>query len=289
MALLRRFSLGGQPDPVVIEPLTPEEAGRLRLSLFSRFSPTDILDKVEEHPDLAWRVRGQDAYALGSLWRHRDEIGEVVEVTRGSHRAELLRSLLRSFEEKGIELVVLDYQEASNDTAFYTENGFWPIERIIEYERTPGSSQLPEPGAPIRRAHTHDLETILEIERDSFPWLWWNSPVELAIYQRQPGVELYLSFDGDRAIGYAGVTVRGTNGHLDRLAVRQACQGKGHGSALTSSVLRRLEDIGVRRVALSTQQNNHRSQALYERHGFRRTRWTYDIRGFWLREPREYQ
>ena len=45
--------------------------------------------------------------------------------------------------------------------------------------------------------------------------------------------------------------------------------------------------LGARRVTLSTQEDNHRSQALYERFGFRRTRWAYEIWGLWLGEPVE--
>jgi ribosomal protein S18 acetylase RimI-like enzyme len=142
---------------------------------------------------------------------------------------------------------------------------------------------------PIRRLSDNptEIDDVLAIERESFPWLWWNSREELSRYLATSGVEVYLAFDGDRPIGYAGITVRGTAAHLDRLAVRSSHQHRGYGTSLVAFCLKRLGGLGVRRVTLSTQEDNFRSRALYERLGFRRGRWSYDIIGFWLRRPEE--
>jgi RimJ/RimL family protein N-acetyltransferase len=42
---------------------------------------------------------------------------------------------------------------------------------------------------------------------------------------------------------------------------------------------------GAKQVALTTQDYNYRSQRLYERNGFRRGRWAYEIYGRWLNAP----
>ena len=184
-------------------------------------------------------------------------------------------------------LVVLDYEESANDGAFYADEGFRTVERIVEYERRGCWLENPSPPMPTRLAGPEDVGAILSIERESFPWLWWNSEAELRHYQQLPGVEIYLSLEAGRPVGYAGITVRGSAGHLDRLAVRQAFQRRGHGAALLTLTLERMGSLGVRRVTLSTQEDNYKSQALYERYGFRQGRWAYDIRGLWLREPEE--
>jgi GNAT superfamily N-acetyltransferase len=287
MALLRRPNPAGLPDEVVIEPLTPDAARKLRPSLFSRFSPLDLAQQAEANPGLAWVVRGQSQYAIGGRWRRRVEIGEVVEVSRGQHRRALLRRLLDAFDRQSVSLVVLDFEESGSDGVFYADEGFRAVERIVEYERRGCFvERLPWP-VPIRRAGPEDARVILSIERESFPWLWWNSAAELAHYQTMPGVELYLSFEDGLPVGYAGITIRGSAGHLDRLAVHRRCQGRGHGAALLVHTLDRMSQYGVRRVTLSTQADNHKSRSLYERYGFRQGRWTYDIRGLWLREPEE--
>jgi GNAT superfamily N-acetyltransferase len=287
MALLRWLNPGDQSDHVEIAPFTPDAALRLRTSLFERFSPTDIAARVLEHPELAWTVPGQSYFALGGLWRRRADVGEVLEVSRGPYRHELLARLTRSFDEAGVALVVLDFEESGNDAEFYSNEGFRPIERIVEYERR-GSWVGDHPGRiSVRPFEPSQADAVLEMERQSFPWLWWNSRAELEHYYRLPEVEMYLSFDGDLAVGYAGITVRGGAGHIDRLAVRSSHQRQGHGSALLIHVLHRLGNHGVRRVTLSTQADNYRSQSLYERYGFHRSRWAYDIRGLWLREPPE--
>jgi ribosomal protein S18 acetylase RimI-like enzyme len=284
MTLIRRLLAGGNSTDAEVVPLSVAEASRLRTSIVARFTPEMLAHQVSAYPDLAFRVEGEGQYALGGLWRRRDEIGEVVEVSRGANRGQLLRRLLEAFDARGVALVVLDFEEGAGRDTFYSEMGFESIERIVEYDRRIGPIDQPSRAVEVRPFEPRDFDSVLEVDHDSFPWLWWNSAAELDGYLEMPGVRLFVSLDGGQPVGYAGVTVRGTFAHLDRLAVRVGRQSRGHGASLLTVVLEHLESIGVRRIALSTQENNYRSQALYERFGFTRGRWTYDIRGLWLRE-----
>lgn len=287
VALFRRFISSGHPDEAEIEPLTSDGAQRLRPSLFGRFTPEELGRRVEANPELAWVVPGQNHYAIGGRWRRRQEIGEIVEISRGPYRLPLLRRLLRAFDETGTVLVVLDLEESGSDGGFYAAEGFRTIERIVEYERRGCRHGVPVSSVPTRLYRTEDLDAVLAIDQVSFPWLWRNSREEMIAYERALGVRVCVSLESDLPVGYVGMTVRGVSGHIDRLAVRREHQGRGHGSALLALALDEMDRLGVRRVTLSTQEGNHRSQALYERFGFRRGRWTYDIRGLWLREPQE--
>ena len=285
MTLLRRLRPGGQSGEGEITPLTPPAALRLRASLIGRFTSEMIAQHVEAYPDLAFGVAGQNQYGLGGLWRRREDIGEVVEVSRGPHRQAILRRLLDAFEARGVALVVLDFEEGTGNDSFYAQEGFATIDRIVEYERQIQPPVVQVQAAPIRAYGPDDFAAVVEVDRASFPWLWWNSEAELDAYLNTPGVQIFVSLDGDRPVGYAGLTIRGTFAHLDRLAVHAAYQRRHHGASLLTFVLDEMRAIGIRRIALSTQEDNYRSQALYERHGFTRGRWSYDIRGIWLREP----
>ena len=290
MALFRRLGSGLSGGEVAIEPLTVEAAARIRLPIFARFSNADLVAAVQRHPDLAFVAHHHRQYALGSYWRRRPEIGEIVEVSRGVHRRQLAERLIDAFRAANAALVMLDFEEGGNEAAVYASLGFRTVDRIIEYERPGCDLTVPVQGRPIRayrRGDQIDANAVLEIERESFPWLWWNSAAELAAYESTPGVEIYLALDGGEPVGYAGITLRGQAAHLDRLAVRASVQRHGYGVALVAHCLSRMSDLGVRRVTLSTQEGNYRSRSLYERLGFRLGRWSYDLRGLWLRQPEE--
>ncbi|MBI5957029.1 MAG: GNAT family N-acetyltransferase, partial [Chloroflexi bacterium] len=74
-------------------------------------------------------------------------------------------------------------------------------------------------------------------------------------------------------------------GHLDRLGIHPSRQGLGYGADLLAFAIQRMASQGARRVGLSTQAENGRSQRLYEGFGFRRTGDSYQLYGLWLDHP----
>jgi ribosomal protein S18 acetylase RimI-like enzyme len=125
------------------------------------------------------------------------------------------------------------------------------------------------------RADTTNAESLADlcaVDHAAFPWLWWNSSLEFEVYGFTPGVELHLGYVDSEPVSYVGITAYPGWGHLDRIAVIPAMQGSGLGyqslDFAVSSLIRR----GARRIGLSTQKQNVRSQQLYERYGFRRSR-----------------
>ena len=147
----------------------------------------------------------------------------------------------------------------------------------------PSGSLAFEPVAP---ADDEAMADLLRIDHAAFPWLWRNSVEEFAAYVRTPGVRLALGRDGARAVAYIGATSYAGWGHLDRIAVAPEAQGRGFGREALAAAIDLLTADGARRVALSTQRANERSQRLYERFGFRRSpSHDYRLYGAPLRPP----
>jgi ribosomal-protein-alanine N-acetyltransferase len=124
----------------------------------------------------------------------------------------------------------------------------------------------------------------MEVDHAAFPWLWWNSQEEFDWYLGVPGVEAYVLLEGERVVAYAGLTISGRQGHLDRLAVHPDVQTRGYGRALVLFVLQRMAARRVERVALTTQVDNYKSAGLYTALGFVRTAIRYPIYGVWLKD-----
>ena len=225
-------------------------------------------------------------YVVAGWWRRHTEIGELIEVTAGNRRRELIEKALSVLSDRGARLAVLDFGFDTSERSLITDGGFEVIDRIVEYVRLNCElDEVTNRAVEIRPYRSEDRDALLDLERHSFPWLWWNSADEWETYLATPGVEVMIGEDSGEIVGYSSFTVRGRSGHLDRLAVRDSRQGNGFGAALLVDALRRMGQAGVGRVALTTQEDNYRSQRLYERFGFRRGKWVYEIYGKWLARP----
>ena len=242
---------------------------------------------MRQYPELSFVADQGRQYVVGGLWRHREDIGELIEVSSGSYRAALVDRVVASLVTRNARLLVLDFGFDVGDSRFCRENGFSVVERIVEYDRPSGPISGHDSQLMVRAYAPEDRDVLLQLDHDAFPWLWWNSPTEWDTYLRTSGVHVLVGVEEQTIVGYAGVTVRGKAGHLDRLAVRGKRQGRGYGAALLAQSLYYMQGRGAHKVSLTTQDDNYRSQALYERFGFRRSRWTYEILGKWLVDPED--
>jgi GNAT superfamily N-acetyltransferase len=109
------------------------------------------------------------------------------------------------------------------------------------------------------------------LDNIAFPWFWWNSPEEFDAYLDYPGVEIWAGIREHEVVAYVGTTHYRSWAHLDRIATRPDLQGTGIGRAALTFAVKTMVGGGSRRIALSTQGNNSRSRALYQRSGFVRT------------------
>lgn len=280
--------------PALVAPLTPDDVPRLDLGWRSMFTVEELRAHLGRHPGRSFWVPAAREYVIGGNWRHRREVGSLVELgARGEYRAPLAGALLDACRAQGCPLVIFNDTSEVRPERWYTALGFEMMQEIIVYELhgPPAIRVEPPPGLRFEELEAPTGE-LLAVDHGSFPYLWWNGPEEFANYFEQGGVRVYLARDREGAVvAYAGITLYPGWGHLDRLAVAPERQGAGLGAAMLAYALGRIAGHGIRRVGLSTQADNHRSQVLYERFGFRRTfRTDYSLYGHWLveGEAREY-
>jgi len=178
--------------------------------------------------------------------------------------------------ERGYKLLLLSDDVWSDDTRLYVQLGFGQLERIVFFHRELRRLDLALladglPRLEFSKASVADLYTLMSLDHASFPWLWWNSPVEFRSYIHLPDVQVYIASLGENPVGYASFTMYKGWGHLDRLAVIEEEQGKGFGAAQLHHILDIMQGLDADSVNLSTQEDNVRSHRLYKSFGFRRT------------------
>ncbi len=278
-----RMAQGNGTEPPA--QLGPRDLGRLSLSWSSNFTSRELEQHLILHPGYSWWVPSINEYLIGGPWRHRDEITVLQELHARQRNEDLVASMVAGCRERGQRLVVMLDQYEGRRESFYTRIGFDMLQHIIIYELP----RIPRPIPAPRRLRfvpaTSSLRAdLLQVDHAAFPWLWWNSPGEFDAYTSLYGVEIYLAYEpGGLPVAYVGITSYRGWGHLDRIAVLPDRQGTGYGLETLHFAIARLSDLGARRVGLSTQADNIRSQQLYERYGFRRTGGNdYTIYGVWL-------
>lgn len=162
-------------------------------------------------------------------------------------------------------------------------NGIWPeswlaglgfrkVNWIVTYQLDLKAAKSTTPDSPlIRPATTDDMARLAEIERAAFEPLWRHSQRGLLVAFREAISFEVAEVDG-RIVGfqYSVAGQDGTSAHLVRLTVAPEAQGHGVGSGLLSAALMRYVRLGMERVTLNTQADNHASHHLYERFGFER-------------------
>jgi ribosomal protein S18 acetylase RimI-like enzyme len=246
---------------------------------------------LEVHPGRSVWVPATLEYALIGPWRNRPEIGSVEELVAVRHLEELLRAAVERCAEQGDELVLTVELDSRRSPARYERAGLEMLEEVITYQL--GIGREPWSGsAHIRlgRVDPRDEEAVnlvTSIDRASFPWLWRNNRAEFDVYLDTPGVEVWLVEADGEPVAYFGVTLFPDWGHLDRVAVVPNLQGRGFGLETLGLAVDTMRQRGGRRVGLSTQRTNRRSQRLYERFGFQRTpEHDYRLFGAWCQAER---
>jgi [ribosomal protein S18]-alanine N-acetyltransferase len=274
----------GGGEALVPVPLTPDAACSLRAHWDSRFTAEGLREHVVAHPGLSWRIPEADEYALGSWWQGRRDIGLVLEVLSSGHREALVEALLEALCARGAELAILSPEEEQRALGFYRMRGWEALEEVVVYRRA--EAPLPPAVAGLTFAPLDDalLPGLMSVEHSAFPWMWRYGAECFGEADLTPRRRLRLALDGEAVVAYFIVTLHHDFGHVDRLAVRPDCQGRGCGAAILARALRELSEMGGRVAGLSTQRDNRVSQRLYESFGFRRT-GSYRIYGRWLANP----
>jgi ribosomal protein S18 acetylase RimI-like enzyme len=128
----------------------------------------------------------------------------------------------------------------------------------------------------IRPMLPEDLQAVTAIDHAAFDPIWRNSQDSLELAYQQSSMMSVAEY-GDEIVGYQFSTMSAMGGHLARLAVVPAMQGKGIGYLLVHDVLSQLIKRGTEYMTVNTQKNNKASLALYAKAGFNHTGETYRV------------
>lgn len=273
--------------------LRPQDVDRLGLGWQHRHESQDVRRLLGIWPDRSVWIPETREFALVGPWRNRPEIAVIQELSAIKGIVPLVSALVERSRLAGATLVLIAELDERRRPSFYDRIGFEGLEEVITYEMDRPSARFSHPPSaapltfvPVSVADSAGLDTVLEIDHASFPWIWWNSAIELRSYVVTPGVGLYLGLVHGKPVAYVGVTNYPGWGHLDRIAILPDLQGHGLGRRALGFATSTLARRGARRIALSTQIDNVRSQRLYERFGFRRSRVNdYRLYGKYLGRP----
>ena len=280
----RRRLPWSQGLPAMIVPLRPDDVHRIWLAPETHFTVRLLRQHLEQYPHLAWMVSESGDYIVGGYWKNRLPIGLILETSPSSQRGALAERLLRSYRETGSELVVISEHESMHSLRLYQDMGFGVIENVVCYEK-PDMQSPPTPRRlTIRRLQESDLPALVQLEQQTFPWLWWELASAFAQSDRRPDTWVLVALLDNELAGYLILAVRGVWGHINRIGVRPQLQGQGLGRELLAVAIEELAGRGARTIGLNTQSDNTRSQRLYEGFGFVRTGETFRIYGKWLDE-----
>lgn len=241
--------------------------------MWSRFDEGTLAEAIRGYPGRSVWIPETSEYTVVRPWRHRSEIAEIAELSALRNPNALVEAAASSARENGANLLLMVEVEESRRPAFYERIGMPLLEEVVTYElrvlpNLAGPSQIKFDIADAN--DPGDLNDLLAIDEASFPWVWKNSPAEFRQYGDAPGVELFVGRLDGRPVACVGVTAYLGFGHIDRVAIIPECQGQGLGTEAVRFALRRLASAGAKKIGLSTQRANVRSQHLYERLGFRR-------------------
>ena len=287
--LRARFQWGTQPsdDNPEIVPLTPSSVRDLRLPWLSHFSVDTLTAHLQANPGKAFWVPRTGEYIVAERWRHREDIGNIVEVTARKGKAALVRAMLMRLKEDGSRLALISDEAWNDQPRLYMDLGFSQIEKIVFFQRDLKALPEPSPERPLPTlsyvvAEQDDLDLLIDLDHNSFPWLWWNSAEDMLAYLQMSGVSAYIAHAEGVPVGYASFTMYNGWAHLDRLAVIEAQQGRKYGAAQLLHTMQSMSLLGAAYVGLSTQENNTQSHHLYKGFGFRQTRDAMKIYGIAL-------
>lgn len=117
----------------------------------------------------------------------------------------------------------------------------------------------------IRDATLHDLETVLTIERDSYPDPWGEESFRFLMMQEK-GIALVGAFQ--YPVGYAFGRVSADEAELLNLAVSRQYRKRNVGRFILAEFLRRCWRLGAENVYLEVRVHNAGAVQLYRTTGF---------------------
>ena len=122
----------------------------------------------------------------------------------------------------------------------------------------------------IRHAVSADFNTLLEIDKASFPGGVAYDAVELSYFMNRDGAETLVVEEDDRIVAFIIIEVHRTrrSATIVTLDVRETHRRSGFGTQLLSRAEEILTDYGVELYDLQVDVNNRGAIGFYKKHGF---------------------
>jgi ribosomal-protein-alanine N-acetyltransferase len=117
---------------------------------------------------------------------------------------------------------------------------------------------------PMRRRH---LRSVVRIEGQVYPRPWTHSLFVSELALRTSRVYLVAKV-GREIVGYAGLMLSMSDGHVTTIAVDPAWQHNGIGTRLLLTLAREGIERGATALTLEVRLSNRRAQDVYKRFGF---------------------
>ncbi|MDL2306401.1 ribosomal protein S18-alanine N-acetyltransferase [Desulfovibrio sp. OttesenSCG-928-C06] len=127
---------------------------------------------------------------------------------------------------------------------------------------------LQNPQPVFRILTENDLDSVLELERESFSTPWTQEQYTLLL--KAGACRLFGVEEAGAIVAYAAVSMVKAAGELEiyNIAVRSDKRRQGLGRELLAAVIRAASGLGINRAVLEVRESNVAAIALYESLGF---------------------
>jgi ribosomal-protein-alanine N-acetyltransferase len=124
----------------------------------------------------------------------------------------------------------------------------------------------------IRRMKLNDLDTVLDIDRLSFPLPWSERTYRYELLENRSSHMYVVEVVEDqipKIVGYVGFWFIVDEAHISTLAVHPDYRGQGIGELLLRTALNGANDLDARIVTLEVRTSNAAAIRLYEKFDFK--------------------
>ncbi|WP_332089808.1 ribosomal protein S18-alanine N-acetyltransferase [Paenibacillus sp. GYB003] len=129
------------------------------------------------------------------------------------------------------------------------------------------TERVEEDGLRFRPMRVEDIETICEIEKESFTTPWTAGAFHNELTNNHFAHYIVMELDGE-IVGYGGMWLIMDEAHVTNVAVRSAYRGRKLGERLMIRIQSAAVFLGAERITLEVRTSNIVAQRLYAKLGF---------------------
>lgn len=119
----------------------------------------------------------------------------------------------------------------------------------------------------IRAMTEEDIDAIVEIEKEAFSTPWSKESFLTEIRDNLLAKYIIAEID-NKVVGYGGIWLILTEGHITNIAVKKEYQGLGIGNKLVEGLIIYCTSRGIDSMTLEVRKSNIVAQNLYKKYGF---------------------